>query len=122
MRRLSPFFVFTLLSFCGCPPAPSPTPVTPTPDASDASPPTYVDAAPIPPLDDATPVVNPTPATACAAMARVPGCIVLSDCAATITKINAQPGFKHYDVACLSRATTAAGVVACGGSCGPSAK
>lgn len=113
--RPSPFFIFALLSFCGCPPAPAP--VSPTPDASDASPPApiFVDAAPIV-LDDAA---LATPATACAAMARVPGCTVLPDCAATITKINAQPGFKHIDVACLSRATTVAAVTTCGGSCGP---
>lgn len=54
--------------------------------------------------------------TACDAMKRV-GCVVLSDCAATICKVNADPRFAHYNLDCLVKVLVPADVAACGADC-----
>lgn len=113
------FFEFTAWCFAvslgfaiaACPP----NPVTPPPDA-DA-------VAPLPPVpvEAAPPAPTPSPPasscdSACAAM-QLAGCVVLPDCAKTMCQANSDPKFKHYDVACLSRARTVADVRACGTDC-----
>lgn len=55
-------------------------------------------------------------ASACDAMRRV-GCVVLSDCAAVVCKVNADPRFAHYNLACLVRALVPTDVAACGADC-----
>jgi hypothetical protein len=80
-----------------------PTPVAPGPDAADA----------VAPATDAS---IASCQTACDAMKRV-GCAVLSDCAATICKVNADPRFAHYNLGCLTKALVPADVAACGADC-----
>ncbi len=77
----------------------------PPPDATDAiAPPVAVDAS------------IASCQTACAAMARV-GCTVLSDCSKIMCMANADPRFKHHDVACLSHALVPSDVRNCGTDC-----
>jgi len=91
------------------------------PDATTLSDASTSDAAP--PVADSTPPA-PTPPpkpscqTACDAVRKV-GCKEgnISNCAAKLCQINADPRFKHYDVACLSSATTPKLVRACGVDC-----
>jgi hypothetical protein len=95
----------------GCTP---PLPIVPQVDATDAL------APPAPPKPTPTtpplpPVVNDCSA-ACANMAAV-GCKVLPDCARVMCAANADPRFHHYDVVCLSGATTKAAVLGCGEEC-----
>jgi len=95
-----------------CPP--NPGPVSPSSDAADVgAPPAVKDSAPKPVPPDAS-VADCQ--SACDAMNRV-GCIVLSDCAATICKVNADPRFHHYDLACLVKVLVPADVAACGADC-----
>jgi hypothetical protein len=95
-----------ILMGSGCPQ--TPTPVVPPPDAADAI------APPPPAVIDATPPVGCD--SACAAM-QLAGCVVLSDCASTMCRVNTDPRFMHYDVGCLSRAKTVADVRKCGSDC-----
>lgn len=83
----------------------------PTSDATIDSAPAQVDSAPTPPP-------KPSCQTACDAVRKV-GCKEgnISNCAAKLCQINADPRFKHYDVACLSSATTPQLVRACGVDC-----
>lgn len=82
-------------------------PVSPTvPDAG-------VEASPVKPAIDATTIDCQT---ACDAMKRV-GCVVLSDCAAVMCKVNADPRFAHYNLGCLVKALVPSDVAACGADC-----
>jgi hypothetical protein len=71
-------------------------------------------------VDSAPPAPSPKPScqTACDAVRKV-GCKEgsISNCAAKLCQINADPRFKHYDVACLTSATTPQLVRACGVDC-----
>jgi hypothetical protein len=94
-----------------CPP--NPGPVSPGVDAADVGAPTQKDSAPKPVPPDAS-VADCQ--SACDAMKRV-GCVVLFDCAATVCKVNADPRFHHYDLACLVKVLVPADVAACGADC-----
>jgi hypothetical protein len=95
----------------------APTPVVPaTPDATDAF-------APPAPTPTPAPTPEPPPSSAasacqaaCDAMALAK-CTVLSDCAVAMCTANSDPRFKHYDTACLAKATSKAAVMACGVDC-----
>jgi len=102
----------------GCPPATPPSTVV---DASDAfAPPApTTDGA----FDDDSPATTDSAivascASACAAM-KTAGCKegAIVDCARVICAANADSHFKHYNLACLSKAMTTAAVRACGGEC-----
>jgi hypothetical protein len=93
-----------------CPP--NPGPVSPGFDAADVGAPPVIDSSPRPTSDASVADCQ----SACDAMKRV-GCVVLSDCAATICKVNADPRFHHYDLACLVKALVATDVAACGADC-----
>ena len=94
-----------------CPP--NPGPVSPGVDAADVGAPPAIDSAPKPSAVDAS---TTDCQSACDAMKRV-GCVVLSDCAATICKINTDPRFAHYNLGCIVRALVPADVAACGADC-----
>lgn len=102
-------------SVFGCPPQ---GPVSPGIDASDSS----VDAAPDV-IPDATPVLDSVSRSpedlACLAMAHA-GCVVLSDCAATIKKVNADTHFVPINVVCLESVRSPDDVKKCGTTCGAS--
>lgn len=126
MKALAAFFGSSVFSFAfvACPPLPSaPDAAPPTPTSVDAAP--AVDASPKPdasPFGDATPADaarSPCQAT-CDALRRA-GCRegAVSDCAAKICQVNADPRFLHYNVTCLQTASTPANVAACGGQCTP---
>lgn len=130
MRLVALAFAAATFIGASCP-NPGPMPPDVVTDASDDTmpsppplpPPLIVDAAPIdaiPPFIDATPPAPPKPScdTACASM-RKNGCKEgsISNCATKLCTINADPRFKHYDVACLTAATTPAAIANCGAGC-----
>lgn len=92
---------------CRCKPCPAPDASCPVADAA----PPAVDAAPMPPP-------KPSCQTACDNAKRL-GCREGSqtDCAKVLCAINSDPRFVHYDVACLTNASSPAGIVACGATC-----
>jgi len=82
----------------------TPSTVKPAPDA---------DAAPLPPGPPSSPCL-----AACAA-AKAVGCPEgqFSDCASTCTLEISDPGMPHPNTACLSTASSPAGVRSCGWAC-----
>jgi hypothetical protein len=99
----------------GCPQI-RPAPVAPA-DASDATAPT--DGA----FDDDAPATidaSISCATACERL-RSLGCKEgkLVDCADVVCRMNADTHFRHYNLMCITRATTIGSVRACGGECTP---
>lgn len=106
MKRFLDFITRALLFFVGygC----TPHPVSPTPDAADAT-----------ALASAQDAGNPEQ-IACNVMAAV-GCTIIPDtCAVTIRKVNADgQHFEKIDVVCISQARTPQDVIDCGTSCTP---
>jgi hypothetical protein len=104
------------LFLAACPPS---TPAV-APDASDAS--LRIDA-PTPPAPIPTP---PQPAacanaqTACDHM-KAAGCRegTIVDCARVFCDINADPHFRHYNLACIAAAQDSSAVRGCGADCTP---
>jgi hypothetical protein len=107
-------FTFVLALIVGaCTPI-APLPVVPF-DASDAR-------APIPAPTTApdSPSAGPPPTAdceaACANIAQV-GCLTELDCARVLCSVNADPRFRHYDLACLIHAMMPSDVAVCGLDC-----
>jgi hypothetical protein len=110
-------FVVGTMFGLGCPPS---QPAA-TPDASDAA----IDAAPpLPPVSVDSAPTPPQPTSVCQPACdrlKLAGCRegTLPDCARVVCNINADPHFKHINLACMQTASTPAAVRACGADCTP---
>jgi hypothetical protein len=121
MKLLVGLVTLCFLGLAACPPSPGPVP--PTPDATDAvAPPTPApvgDSAPTPPppVSDAAPPANAC--TAACANAKALGCPegAYADCSNTCSTVLADPHQPHANLAAIAAAKTKADVHAAGWTC-----
>lgn len=118
------FLIFAVLALVGC--TPQPSPVVPSPDASDAS---ALGDSPRPAWDPSCAAAPPACASACAAM-QTAGCVEPPLCPCVLAsvdahRLNVDPSIttagadNHLTCAMLANVKTAADVKAHGWSCGP---